>query len=187
MKIWVKFVYGSTFQKAPSFAISWLRACSSLRFSQRWKSVPSCKILQFKHCLKVYLKLINYENKRLKSNASSALGYIKNDCRNRIKLSPSLLSDTFCFGSHSGSFFSVVLTAKSIIRCIRLEPGTNLNWFEAQNAKLGQKPYTVNWDFRDASRRSPYVFFREKLRFRQQGKKRYDFETALGRKLNFRN
>ena len=29
----------------------WLRACSSLKFGQRWKSVPPCKILQFKYWL----------------------------------------------------------------------------------------------------------------------------------------
>ena len=46
-------INGSTFQKSPSFAKSWLRACSSLRFRQRWKSVPPCKILQFKYCFKL--------------------------------------------------------------------------------------------------------------------------------------
>ena len=51
MKIWVKLVYGSTSKKVPSFAKPWLRACSSLRFSQRCKSVPPCKILRLKYCL----------------------------------------------------------------------------------------------------------------------------------------
>ena len=50
VRLWIN---GSTFQKSPYFEKSWLRACSSLRFRQRWKSVPPCKILQFKYCFKL--------------------------------------------------------------------------------------------------------------------------------------
>ena len=34
---------------------------------------------------------------------------------------------------------------------------------------------------------TPYVFIREKHVFDNRGKKRYNFETANGRNLNFRN
>ena len=53
---------------------SWLRACSSVRFSQRWKSVYPCKILQFKYWIQqMVLKAICFLLNSLLANMAAIL------------------------------------------------------------------------------------------------------------------